>query len=387
MKKLLALLLAVVMLLSVTACSKTGTDTPDGTTQNSGDTPTEPKPDNNGDSYEIVMLMDLPGGSVDDGSFCEATWDGIERYCEETGATSTYMTPSEESKDAYLSLIDQAVKVGGKVLVCPGYLFEDAIFEAQDKYPDVNFILIDGRPHSSDYSEFRTGSNVYSVLFSEGEAGFMAGYACVMEGYRNLAFFGGMAVTSVARFGYGYVMGAEQAAKDLGLNKGDVNVIYWYSGDFMPSPEKLTTIKGWYQTGTEVIFSCGGTICQNAFAAAEELGKAVIGVDLDQAGDSPTVITSAMKGCANATYDALIGYKNGSFPGGEDAVLGASVDCVGLATGDSWRLKNYTEEQYLELYNRIKNDEGGIASSILTDSDIEDPTQIPLELVTLDYKN
>ena len=182
-------------------------------------------------------------------------------------------------------------------------------------------------------------------------------------------------------------MGAEQAAKDLGLNKGDVNVIYWYSGDFMPSPEKLTTIKGWYQTGTEVIFSCGGTICQNAFAAAEELGKAVIGVDLDQAGDSPTVITSAMKGCANATYDALIGYKNGSFPGGEDAVLGASVDCVGLATGESWRLKNYTEEQYLELYNRIKNDEGGIASSILTDSDIEDPTQIPLELVTLDYKN
>ncbi|MBQ7871060.1 MAG: BMP family ABC transporter substrate-binding protein [Oscillospiraceae bacterium] len=373
MKKLFALLLAVVMVLSLVAC---GEKEPSADNQN-----------NTTDTYEIVMLMDLPGGSVDDGSFCEATWDGIEKYCAETGATSTYMTPAEESKESYLSLIDQAIAAGGKVLVCPGYLFEDAISEAQDKHPETKFILIDGRPHSSDYTTYRTGDNVYSVLFAEQEVGFMAGYASVMEGYRNLAFFGGMAVTSVARFGYGYVCGAEQAAKDLGLAAGEVNMIYWYSGDFMASPEKLTTVKGWYETGTEVVFSCGGTICESAFAAAEELGKAVIGVDLDQAGDSSSVITSAMKGCANATYDALIGYKNGNFPGGQDAVLGAAVDCVGLATGDSWRLQNYTEEQYQELYERLKNDVDGIASSIPTDADIEDPTQIPLELVNLDYKN
>ena len=373
MKKLFALLLAVVMVLSLVAC---GEKEPSADNQN-----------NTTDTYEIVMLMDLPGGSVDDGSFCEATWDGIEKYCAETGATSTYMTPAEESKESYLSLIDQAIAAGGKVLVCPGYLFEDAIYEAQDKHPETKFILIDGRPHSSDYTTYRTGDNVYSVLFAEQEVGFMAGYASVMEGYRNLAFFGGMAVTSVARFGYGYVCGAEQAAKDLGLAAGEVNMIYWYSGDFMASPEKLTTVKGWYETGTEVVFSCGGTICESAFAAAEELGKAVIGVDLDQAGDSSSVITSAMKGCANATYDALIGYKNGNFPGGQDAVLGAAVDCVGLATGDSWRLQNYTEEQYQELYERLKNDVDGIASAIPTDADIEDPTQIPLELVNLDYKN
>ena len=372
MKKLLALLLAVVMVFALAAC---GEKTP------STDEPAK------ADTYEIIMLMDLPGGSVDDGSFCEATWDGIEKYCAETGATSTYMTPAEESKESYLSLFDQAVAAGGKVLVCPGYLFEDAIFEAQDKHPDVNFILIDGRPHSTDYTEYRTGSNVYSVLFAEQEVGFMAGYASVMEGYRKLAFFGGMAVTSVARYGYGYVAGAEQAAKDLGLAKDEVEMIYWYSGDFMASPEKLTTVKGWYETGTEIIFSCGGTICESAFAAAEELNKAVIGVDLDQAGDSPTVITSAMKGCANATYDALIGYKNGSFPGGQDAVLGSSVDCVGLAIGDSWRLKNYTEEQYLELFERMKNDTDGIASSIPTDADIADPTEMTLELVNLQYMN
>lgn len=382
MKKLLAILLAIAMLFTLAACGNSDTKTPDN--QVNEDKNDEPTGDG---TYEIVMCMDLPTGTVDDGSFCEATWAGIKRYSEETGATYTYMTPSEESKDAYLSLFDQAVKVGAKVLVCPGYLFEDAIYEAQDKYPDVKFIIIDGRPHSTDYSDYRTGDNVYSVLFAEGEVGFMAGYAMVMEGYRNLAFFGGMAVTSVARFGYGYVQGAEQAAKDLGLSAGEVNLIYWYSGDFMPSPEKLTTVKGWYETGTEVVFACGGTICENAFAAAEELGKAVIGVDIDQSGDSDTVITSAMKGCEQATYDALVDYKEGSFPGGQDAVLGAALDCVGLATGDSWKLQNYTVEQYQELYARMKADEDGIASGILTDTDIEDPTQIPLELVNLDYKN
>lgn len=386
MKKALALLLAVVMLFTLAACG--GNDVKDNNATNgTNDTNVGGNDANDDNSYEIVMLLDLPNGSVDDGSFCEGTWNGIQKYINETGSKATYFTPNEEAKDSYMSIIEQAVNVGAKVIVCPGYLFEDAIYEAQDMYPDVDFVIIDGRPHDSDYVDYKTGDNTYSILFAEGEVGFLAGYAAVMEGYRNMGFFGGMAVTSVARFGYGYVMGAEYAAKDLGLNQGDVNIIYWYSGDFLPSPEKLTTVRGWYETGTEVIFSCGGQICENAFAAAEELDKAVIGVDLDQGGDSPSVITSAMKSCENAIYDALMGYKNGQFPGGVDAILGASVDCVGLATGDSWRLKNYTEAEYQEIYDRMKNDVDGIASSILTDSDIEDPTQIPLELVTLDYKN
>ena len=109
MKKLLVLLLAAVMVFSLVACGN-------------------PQGGNTDKTYEVIMLMDLPNGSVDDGSFCEATWQGIVKYCNETGTTHTYMTPNEESKEAYLSLIDQAVKVGGKVctfrLAVPLFLFQ-----------------------------------------------------------------------------------------------------------------------------------------------------------------------------------------------------------------------------------------------------------------------
>ena len=363
MKKVLALVLAAIMCFALVAC---------GGGQQGGE-----------EQYEIVMLFDNKQGSIDDGSFCEGAWNGVERYIEEKGVQATYFAPTEETTDAYLSIVEQAVGVGAKFIICPGYLFEEAIYVAADQYPEVNFILLDGRPHNADYTEYKTAENVYSVLFAEEESGFLAGYAAVNEGFRNLAFFGGMAVTSVARFGYGYCEGAEYAAKELGLNKGDVKIKYWYSGDFLPNPEKLTTVTGWYESGTEVIFSCGGSICDNAFAAAEATGNVAIGVDIDQAAESDVVITSAMKHLENAVYDALTADE---FPGGTDATLGASVDCIGLPTNEeSWRFENFTIEQYEAIYAKLKNDENGLATNLLTDADINEPTEIPLELVELEY--
>lgn len=368
-KKFTAMLLVVIMVLSMSAC---GSGTDSGT--NSADA-----------EYEIVMLFDTLNASVNDGSFGEGTWDGISRYCDETGAKATYFTPAEESTEAYMNNIEQAVGVGAKYIVMPGYLFEEALFEAQDLYPDVNFIILDGQPHNADYTEYRTADNTYSIMFKEQEVGFLAGYAVVKEGFRNLAFFGGMGVTSVARFGYGYIEGAEYAAEELGLSKGDVELIYWYSGDFTPSPEKLTTVTGWYETGTEVIFSCGGSICDNAFAAAESLGKTVVGVDVNQADESDTCITSAMKGLSNAVYDALTA---DTFPGGIDATLGTEADCVGLPTDDdSWRFENFTLDDYNAIYEKLKTDENGLASGLYTDTDIDEPTEIPLEYVSLNYLN
>ena len=380
MKKLVALLLVVVMSFALIACG-----TPQSTTS---DQPSQNSEGNKDGKYDIVMLMDNGTGSINDGSFLEGSWNGISKYCEKTGSTATYFTPAEESKEAYLSNIEQAVGVGAKVIVCPGYLFEEAIFEAQETYPEVKFILIDGRPHNADYSEYKTADNTYSVLFAEEEAGFLAGYAAVQEGFRNLAFFGGMAVTSVARFGYGYVQGADYAAQELGLNQGDVKMTYWYSGDFIPSPEKLTTVTGWYNTGTEIIFSCGGSICDNAFSAAETLGKKTIGVDIDQAEESDTVITSAMKNLEKATYDALIDFSEDKFPGGQDATLGTAEDYVGLPTEESsWRFEKFTVDDYNKIYEKLKKDEGGLASGLLTDADIQAPTEIPVKIVELQYNN
>ena len=162
----------------------------------------------------------------------------------------------------------------------------------QDEYPDVNFLLLDGEPHSADYAEYRTAANTHCILYREEQAGFFAGYAAVKEGYTELGFAGGMAVPAVIRFGYGFIQGADAAAQELGVN---ANVKFWFADSFAPSDDIKTKAASWYTEGTEVIFSCGGGICTSIIAAAEEGGGKVIGVDSDQYYLSDVVITSAMK--------------------------------------------------------------------------------------------
>jgi basic membrane protein A len=332
------------------------------------------------------MVTDL--GGIDDGSFNQGTWEGITRYCTENNVSHTYLRPIEQTTDGYLTSIGQAVSMGAKIILCPGYLFETAIFQAQDLYPDIKFVLIDAFPNNGVYDETReerTADNVYAVQFAEQDTGFLAGYACVKEGFRKLAFFGGMAVPAVMRFGYGFVEGAEYAAKELGLTAGEVEITYWYSGDFDPSPAKLTTVTGWYESGTEVIFSCGGTIVENAIAAAESMeGKYVVGVDVDQNWLSEVVITSAMKNLGDVCYTQLSLFFNDQFVGGTNATLGAAAGMVSLPQ-DFSRFQNFTQADYDALYEKLANDVDGLQSGLTTDADAATPDLIELEIVKLTY--
>ena len=170
-------------------------------------------------TYEIAMVTDA--GDIDDKSFNQGTWEGIVEFAEENDLTYKYYKPTEVSNDAYVAAIDLAVAAGAKVVVTPGFLFEPAVYTAQTKYPNVIFVLIDGVPHPGDYTTFNVADNTRSILFRENESGFLAGYASVMEGFRELGFMGGIAVPAVVRFGLGYVAGAYYAAKELGATNWD----------------------------------------------------------------------------------------------------------------------------------------------------------------------
>jgi len=170
---------------------------------------------------------------------------------------------------------------------------------------------------------------VHNILYREEQAGYLAGYAAVMDGYTKLGFLGGMAVPAVVRYGYGYVQGADAAAQKLGLAPGSVEIKYWYSGVFAPNDDIKTKMSGWYTEGTEVVFACGGGIYLSATAAADAAGGKVIGVDVDQSAESPTIITSAMKDLTESVKLALGSlYANkGTWDAehaGKTAVLGAA---------------------------------------------------------------
>jgi len=302
------------------------------------------------ETFDLALVTDL--GTIDDKSFNQGSWEGLVRYAEEKKISHKYYQPAEQSNDAYLTAIDLAVRGGAKIVVTPGFLFETPVFHAQDRYPNVNFILVDGVPHNEDYSQFKTGKNTVGVNYAEDQAGFLAGYAAVKDGARKLGFVGGMAVPAVVRFGYGFVQGAEYAAQELKLPAGAITINYHYTGAFAATPEAQTLAASWYNSGMDVIFACGGAVGNSVMAAAEQAGKKVIGVDVDQSGESPTVITSAMKGLQVSVYDCIADYYNGKFPGGQTLVFAADNEGVGLPMRSS-KFQSFSQVDYESIFAKL----------------------------------
>lgn len=320
MKKIMGLALAILLTVAMlSGCAKNGTE---------GTNTTKPS------GYEIALITDK--GNIDDKSFNQGAWEGVEKFAKENNITNKYYKPEEASDAGYLAQIDLAVTGGAKVIVTPGFLFEVPVYEAQTKYPDVKFILLDGAPHTADYKTFKTEPNVASVMYSEEQSGYLAGYAAVTDGMTKLGFMGGMAVPAVQAYGYGYLQGAEAAATELGLADGSVSVTYHYTGDFAETDTNKATAKTIYQEGAEVIFACGGSVGKSVMSAASEAGKKVIGVDVDQRYDSDTVITSAMKGLGASVIAVLESiYKTNSwdtYGGKPTTYFNASNAGVGLPT-------------------------------------------------------
>lgn len=343
MKKLLSALCLLAVVFAFTACGSKNDSKENGTNQPAG---TGSPVTENSDGVELALITDV--GTIDDKSFNQGAWEGVKQYAEEKKVTYKYYQPAEKTTAAYSDTIALAVKAGAKLIVCPGYLFEEAVYDAQDAYPEVKFIILDAAPKKGD--DVKTGNNVYSVFYSEQQAGFLAGYAAVKDGYKKLGFMGGMAVPAVIRYGYGFVEGAEYAAKEMGLD--DVEVKYHYTGGFTATPEAQATAASWYNAGTEVIFACGGQVGNSVMAAADAAGAKVIGVDVDQSAESASVVTSALKQLSVSVYDGIVAFYDNKFPGGKSVTLDATTNAIGLPMSTS-KFNKFTQADYDAIYAKL----------------------------------
>ena len=326
--------------------------------------------------YELALITDI--GTIDDKSFTQGSWEGLKKYAEEKGITYKYYKPAGKDTDSKIDSIYLAISSGAKLIVTPGYLFEPAIYKVQDTHPEINFVLLDGTPQDGTYTDFRIEKNVYAVLYAEEEAGFLAGYGVVKEGYTNLGVMGGMAEPSVIRFGYGFVQGADYAAKELGVK--NIKSDYTYIGGYEPTPEVQTKASSWFIKGVQVIFAPAGGAGNSVMSAAEQNKGYVVGVDVDQSVESPTVITSAMKMIGESVYNAIDEFYKGNFPGGKIAVLDAKVHGIGLPMETS-KFKNFTKEDYDNIYQKLVD--GSV--KILKDTDAKDVSQLPLDNVKVNF--
>ena len=429
MKKIIALLLAVLMVLSMVACaSKTTDDTPadttpadttpaDTTTEDTektdepADTTTDAEPVETDGEYAVAMITDY--GDITDQSFNQTTYEACKAFCEANGITFNYFKPAGDNTADRVAMIEKAVDEGYNVIVMPGYAFGGAIVEAAPEFPDVKFIALDVakgdlleagvakagesydyNPDNWDLEKYVDMSNVYCAIYQEELCGYMAGYAAVKLGYKSLGFLGGMAVPAVVRYGYGFVQGVDAAAADLGLS--DVTLNYIYGGQFSGDVDITAVMDTWYANGTEVVFACGGGIYTSAVDAAKKANGKVIGVDVDQAGvianyagvDGLTV-TSAMKGLYPATYDTLNDVIiNGNWANyvGKIATLGlvsaddpeANYVQIPMGEGTQWS-DSFTQDDYkamvADMYNgviTVSNDTTKAASDFATVITVDD---------------
>ena len=386
-KKLLALLLCLAMVFGLAACGNsnkpadsqtpapgTNTETPAPETETPGET--EADPDAIEDSmtsadgkYQVAFVTDV--GQLKDKSFNQGTFDGVKLYAAANGLSYKYYQPangSEATDDDRYDAMKAAVEGGADVVVCAGYLQEAALRKAAIEYPDTPFVFIDGYPIQEQATEYDAAgnalpndspvlTNVAGVAFQEEQAGYLAGYAAVKDGFTKLGFSGGGGGTNPAccRFGYGYVQGANAAALEKGVTV-DMNYSWQYGSNFSASTDLQTMINGWYVNGTEIVFACGGSMFQSIVAAASANDGYVIGVDVDQSGESEYVVTSAMKGLADAVQWAVAKVYDGTFDtiGGQQTSLGVADNAVQLPTGaDSWRFETFTVEEYESLYQQM----------------------------------
>ncbi len=373
MKKLLALLLCLAIVFTFAACGGSSEPAP---AEEGGDEAAVSFDDidDNCESadgtYQIAMVTDV--GQLKDGSFNQFTWNGVKMYAHENGKTYKYYQPANGSSatdDDRIKAMTDACEAGAEVIVTPGFLQATALEAVAPKYPEVQFVFIDGWDMGMD--------NLLGVSYQEEQAGYLAGYAAVMEGYTKLGFSGGGGGSNPAciRYGYGYAQGANAAAEAKGV---DVEMRYsWeYGASFSASDDLQAMLAGWFNAGTEVCFMCGGTMFNSGAAAAEAADAAIIGVDVDQSNQSDAVVTSAMKGLAQSVQVALGNFYNGGLQKGA-LVLGAADDAVGLPV-DTWSLQNWSVEEYNELFEKIKSGE------IVVDNNAEmaDPSTAGLDHIT-----
>jgi len=321
------------------------------------------KEDEGKKGLKVGMVTDA--GTIDDKSFNQGTWEGILKAEEDMEISPKYLKPTGTTEADYLKEIGNLYDAGYKFIVTPGFKFETAIFTAQDKYTDANFVIIDGTPHNPDYSEFRAEDNVVSIFFAEHESGFVAGIAAALELKEgDFGFIGGMEIPAVQKFNWGFQQGVAYANEnfDTNIKMSAENVVYQGSFDNVAAGQQLAAQM--FDKGVKAIFTAAGGVGVGAINEAKSRAKSgeevwIVGVDVDQyadgiyEGDKSIILTSAMKRIDVAAYDMIAAELEGTFPGGETLNFDAKNNGIGIPA-ENPNLSDDVQAQVASVFSQLQ---------------------------------
>ena len=317
--------------------------------------------------YEIALVTD--DSLIMDGGHSETAWNAITEFGGTHGISHKYYKAAEQSDSAFTETMKTAINKGAKVIIVDNNAMADAVYEMQEVYPEINFILMDANLEEAEDEELPINGNTAAVNFDSGQAGYLAGYAAVIDGSTELGFIGQDKTDEVKAFGYGYVMGAERAA---GETLTEVTMDYEYCDDPSDRDAVYEQAEEMYEDGAQVIFAAGGRIQDAVIEAAETKDGKFIGSCTDQSAKSDKVITSAIYDIRGSLKELLSDYTDGKFPGGNVIEYSARNEGISLELRNN-KISNLTQKQYEDIYKdladgvvKIKTDNVKSAKDIIT---------------------
>lgn len=302
LKKLIALSASVVMCASlITGCSSKN------------------KTENENVKSDISVGIVLGEGSINDQSFNQSTWEGLQKAKEEFGIEVKYLESKQESE--YIQNIETLVDEDTDLIIGVGYQLKDAIQKSAEHYPEINFAILD-----ETYENIP--ANVVPVVFNEQEAAYLTGIiAAKMTKTNNVGFIGGLPASGVLKYQYGYKYGVETTNENI-------KIYEQFANTFTDQAKGKAIAKQMYASNVDVILAAAGDSGTGAIEAAKENNKYSIGVDRDQSDLAPeNVITSALKKLNVASYDLAKMLVEGNFEGGTEKVYGLKEGAVGIPEG------------------------------------------------------
>ncbi|MDY4610228.1 MAG: BMP family ABC transporter substrate-binding protein [Sphaerochaetaceae bacterium] len=323
-------------------------------------------------SLRVGMVTDA--GTIDDKSFNQGTWEGIKRAGEEFGLDVKYLKPAGTTEADYLKEMGNLYDAGYKFIVCPGFKFETAVYEAQDKWKDAKFVILDGEPHTADYATFRIEPNVVALYWAEQESGFLAGIAASLQMQEaEFGFIGGMEIPAVQKFNWGWQQGIKYANENYGtkITLKQENDLYQGSFDNIAAGQQIAA--SMFDKGVKVIFAAAGGVGVGAINEAKSRVSSgqnvwIVGVDVDQysegilPGGKSVILTSAMKYLDRASYDMIVDEMNGNFPAGQILRLNATNNGIGIPV-ENPNLSADVQAEVAKVYDKIKSGEIKVADS------------------------
>lgn len=361
MKKFLALFLSLTLLLALTACKAAEATSGAQQEQRTVTAPTDDAtfvyqpedPTVTPAGGETIALV--TGVSGTESGADAMLWQGVQTFASAYGYTATTQTAEGDSSADVETALRTAAESGAKLVICRGDAAATALYRIQENYPDVHYLLFDDEPHNDDYSAYKTANLVHCVLFQEEQAGYLAGYAAVIDGYTSLGFVGAREIPGIVRYGTGFLQGAEAAAEQQGET---VNLKFWFADTYDENDAVTQRMADWYNGGVSLIFVSGGTLYKSAAQAAEQTGGKVIAGDTNVTALSDSILASAVK-CYNAAvqrqlYEFFTAGSWSTQNAGQTERVGITNAEVALESDTSWRLDSFTLDDYRSLYEDLR---------------------------------